>query len=79
MLQSRISGFTPALRWLARVCVRAKPIGRVNPFGKVVFGKVVQIGKVVLVRWSDLVFGIWYLVRWYFADLKYFSKIQKQD
>jgi hypothetical protein len=49
MLQSRISGFTPALRSLARVCVRAKPIGRVNPFGKVVFGKVVS-------------FGIWYLV-----------------
>jgi len=49
MLQSRIAGFTPALRWLARVCVRAKPIGRVNPFGKVVFGKVVP-------------FGIWYLV-----------------
>lgn len=37
------------LRWLALACVRAKPIGRVNPFGKVVFGKVVP-------------FGIWYLV-----------------
>ena len=49
MLQFRIAGFTPALRSLARVCLRAKPIGRVNPFGKVVFGKVVP-------------FGIWYLV-----------------
>ena len=49
MLQSRIAGFTSALRSLARVCVRAKPFGRVNPFGKVVFGKVVT-------------FGIWYLV-----------------
>jgi hypothetical protein len=48
MLQSRIAGFTPALRSLARVCVRAQPIGRVNPFGKVVFGKVV-----------NLVIGIW--------------------
>jgi hypothetical protein len=41
MLQSRIAGFAPALRWLARVCVRAKLFWRVNPFGKVVFGKVV--------------------------------------